>query len=80
MLMESFRQDEFMEKLSRKKVKDLVIRIRQGLGEDEERNKWIEQIRDSVPNREVIKAIMSGPNADIEDILDKLYTSNVIQL
>jgi len=69
-----------MDKLSRAQVKDLVIKIRQGLGEDEERNKWIDQIRDSVPNREVIKAIMSGPNADIEDILDKLYTSNVIQL
>ena len=69
-----------MDKLSRAQVKDLVIKIRQGLGEDEERNKWIDQIRDSVPNREVIKAIMSGPNADIEDILDKLYTSNIIQL
>ena len=69
-----------MEKLSREEVKDLVIRIRQGLGEDEERNKWVDQIRNSVPNREVIKAIMSGSNADIENILDKLYTSNVIQL
>lgn len=69
-----------MDKLSRAQEKDLVIKIRQGLGEDEERNKWIDQIRDSVPNREVIKAIMSGSNADIEDILDKLYTSNVIQL
>ena len=69
-----------MEKLSREEVKDLVIRIRQGLGEDEDRNKWVDQIRNSVPNREVIKAIMSGPNADIENILDKLYTSNVIQL
>lgn len=69
-----------MEKLSREEVKDLVIKIRQGLGEDEERNKWIDQICDSVPNREVIKAIMSGPDADIEDILDKLYTSNVICL
>ena len=69
-----------MERLSREAVKDLVIKIRQGLGEDEERNKWIDQIRDSVPNREVIKTIMSGPDADIEDILDKLYTSNVICL
>ncbi len=69
-----------MEKLSRENVKDLVTKIRQGLGEDEERNKWIDQIRASVPNREVIKTIMSGSNVDIEDILDKLYTSNVIQL
>ena len=69
-----------MKKLSREEVKDLVIKIRQGLGNDKERNEWIEQIRDSVPNREVIRAIMSGPNASIEEILDKLYTSNVIQL
>lgn len=69
-----------MDKLSREQVKDLVIKIRQGLGEDEERNRWIEQIRDSVPNREVIKVIMSGANADIEEILDKLYESTVIHL
>lgn len=69
-----------MKKLSREEVKDLVLKIRQGLGDDRERNEWIEQIRDSVPNREVIRAIMSGPNASIEEILDKLYTSNVIQL
>lgn len=69
-----------MKKISKEEVKDLVLKIRQGLGDDKERNEWIEQIRDSVPNREVIKAIMSGPNADIEEILDKLYTSNVIQL
>lgn len=69
-----------MKKLSREEVKDLVLKIRQGLGEDEEMNEWIDQISNSVPNREVIKAIMSGPNASIEEILDKLYTSNVIQL
>lgn len=69
-----------MKKLSREEVKDLVLKIRQGLGDDKERNKWIEQISDSVPNREVIRAIMSGQNASIEEILDKLYTSNVIQL
>ena len=69
-----------MEKLSREEVMGLVLKIRQGLGDDKERNEWIEQIRDSVPNREVIKAIMSGPNASIEEILDKLYTANVIQL
>lgn len=69
-----------MKKLSREEVKDLVLKIRQGLGDDRERNEWIEQIRDSVPNREVIRAIMSGPNASIEEVLDKLYTSNVIRL
>lgn len=69
-----------MKKLSREEVMDLVLKIRQGVGNDKERNEWIEQIRDSVPNREVIKAIMSGPNASIEEILGKLYTANVIQL
>ncbi len=69
-----------MERLSREEVKDLVVKIRKGMGEDIERNNWIEQIKNSVPNREVIRAIMSGTDASIEDILDKLYTNNVIQL
>ena len=51
-----------------------------GLGEDAEINSWIEQIRESVPNREVIKAIMAGPEATIDDIIKNLYTTNVIQL
>ena len=69
-----------MQKLSREEVKDLVLKIRQGLGDDKERNEWIEQIRDSVPNRQVIGAIMVGPNATIDDIMKRLYTTNTIQL
>lgn len=42
-----------MKKLNREEVKDLVLKIRQGLGDNKEINEWIEQIRDSVPNREV---------------------------
>ena len=69
-----------MEKLSREEVKELVEKISYGMGSDEEVSEWIHKIMDSVPNRNVVEAIMSGPNADIENILDKLYTSNVIQL
>lgn len=69
-----------MEKLSREEVKELVKKISYGIGSDEEVSEWIEKIMDSVPNRNVVEAIMSGPDADIEDILAKLYTSNVIQL
>ena len=69
-----------MEKLSREEVKELVEKISYGMGSDEEVSEWIQKIMDSVPNRNVVEAIMSGPNADIENILAKLYTSNVIQL
>ena len=50
------------------------------MGSDEEVSEWIQKIMDSVPNINVVEAIMSGPNASIEEILDKLYTGNVIRL
>ena len=61
-------------------LKELVEKISYGMGSDEEVSEWIQKIMDSVPNRNVVEAIMSGPNASIEEILDKLYTSNVIRL
>ena len=69
-----------MDKLSREEVKELVEKISYGMGSDEEVSEWIQKIMDSVPNRNVVEAIMSGPNASIEEILDKLYTCNVIRL
>lgn len=69
-----------MAKISEEEVRRLVENIRMELGEDAEINSWIEQIRESVPNREVIKAIMAGPDATIDDIIKNLYTTNVIQL
>lgn len=69
-----------MDKLSREEVKELVEKISYGKGSDEEVSEWIQKIMDSVPNRNVVEAIMSGPNANIEEILDKLYTGNVIRL
>ena len=63
-----------MDKLSREEVKELVEKISYGMGSDEEVSEWIQKIMDSVPNRNVVEAIMSGPNARIEEILDKLYT------
>ena len=68
-----------MDKLSREEVKELVEKISYGMGSDEEVSEWIQKIMDSVPNRNVVEA-MSGPNASIEEILDKLYTGNVIRL
>lgn len=69
-----------MNKLSKEEVKELVSKIRYGLGDDSEVSNWIQQISDSVPNRQVVEAIMSGNNATIDEIVDKLYTSNVITL
>lgn len=63
-----------MDKLSREEVKELVEKISYGMGSDKEVSEWIQKIMDSVPNRNVVEAIMSGPNASIEEILDKLYT------
>lgn len=58
-----------MDKLSREEVKELVEKISYGMGSDEEVSEWIQKIMDSVPNRNVVEAIMSGPNASIEEIL-----------
>ena len=69
-----------MDKLSREEVKELVEKISYGMGSDEEVSEWIQKIMDSVPNRKVVEAISSCPNASIEEILNKLYTSNVIRL
>ena len=73
-------KEKDMDKLSREEVKELVEKISYGMGSDEEVSEWIQKIMDSVPNRNVVEAIMSGPNASIEEILDKLYTGNVIRL
>ena len=67
-------KEKDMDKLSREEVKELVEKISYGMGSDEEVSEWIQKIMDSVPNRNVVEAIMSGPNASIEEILDKLYT------
>ncbi len=49
-----------MDKLSREEVKELVEKISYGMGSDEEVSEWIQKIMDSVPNRNVVEAIMSG--------------------
>ena len=71
-----------MQERARSLGADAVIgmKISYGMGSDEEVSEWIQNIMDSVPNRNVVEAIMSGPNASIEEILDKLYTGNVIRL
>ena len=69
-----------MDKLSREEVKELVEKISYGMGSDEEVSEWIQKIMDSVPNRNGVESFMAGPNASIEEILDKLYTGNVIRL
>lgn len=69
-----------MNKLNNEEVKELVTKISLGLGDDEDVSLWIQSIMDSVPNRNVIETIMSGEDETIEQIVDKLYTSNVIQL
>ena len=69
-----------MKKLTREEVKDLVIKIRRGEGSDEEFSKWIEMISFSTVNPNVIKCIMSGRNATIEEIMEKLYNYKPILL
>lgn len=70
----------FMNRLSRTEVRERVEKIRQGLGSDHEVNVWIEEILTSVPNREVIKTIMAGEGAGIDEIVERLYTADVICL
>ena len=67
-----------MNRLSRDEVKKRVEKIRQGIGSDHEVGVWIEEILASVPNREVIKTIMAGENVSIDEIVDRLYTADVI--
>lgn len=69
-----------MNKLSRSEVKECVEKISQGLGSDEEVNVWIEEITESVPNRQVIETIMAGNDVSVEEIVDRLYKADVICL
>ena len=69
-----------MKKISRNEVKERVEKMRQGLGTDEEVGMWVEEILESVPNRQVIEIIMAGKNVSIDEIVDRLYTTNTIYL
>lgn len=69
-----------MQKISRDKVKEYVEKIRQGTGNDEEIRIWIEEISASVPNRQVISTIMAGNGISTDEIVDRLYTADVIYL
>ena len=67
-----------MKKLNRDEIFVYVEKIMMGLGSDEEVAKWIEEISNSVPNRNVIGAIMSGKT--VEESVNKLYEANIIYL
>lgn len=67
-------------KLSKEEVRELVIRIRQGEGDDKEFTEWMESISFSTANPEVRKCIISGRNATIDEIMDKLYSYKPILL
>lgn len=69
-----------MKKLTKEQVKELVIRIRSGEGDDNESAEWIESIVLSTANPEALRCIMSGNNATIEEIMDKLYSYKPILL
>jgi len=69
-----------MNKLRREEVKERVEKITQGIGSDNEVNIWIEEILASVPNRQVIETIMSGEDVSVDEIVERLYTANVICL
>lgn len=69
-----------MNRIGRSEVKERVIKIRRGLGTDEEVALWIAQIRESVPNRQVMGAIMAGKDVDAEEIVDRLYKADAICL
>lgn len=69
-----------MRKLNREEILELVVRIRNGEGTDEEVSRWIDEISDSVPNRNVVEAIMSGDDVAAEDVVGKLYEANIIYL
>ncbi len=55
-----------------------IEKIMMGLGSDEEVAKWIEEIFNSVPSRDVIGAIMPGKT--VEESVNKLYEANIIYL
>lgn len=69
-----------MEKLTKHEVKELVQRIRNGEGDDKELAEWIEKISISTANPEVIKTIMAGKDANVDDIVEKLYSYKPIIL
>lgn len=69
-----------MKKLNREEVFMYVEKIRKGLGSDEEITRWVEEISMSVPNRNILGTIMSGNNVTTEEVVSKLYESNVIYL
>lgn len=69
-----------MSRIGRNEVKERIEKIRQGLGSDEEVSIWIEEIMESVPNRQVMETIMAGNNVSVEEIVDRLYKANVICL
>lgn len=67
-----------MEKLSKEGVKQLVMKIKSGEGDDNEVDEWIERIHISTGNPNVISAIMSSK--DIEIVMKNLYDYSVISL
>ncbi len=69
-----------MGKLNKEEILELVVRIRNGEGTDEEVSRWIDEISDSVPNRNVVEAIMSGDDVTADDVVEKLYEGNIIYL
>lgn len=69
-----------MKRLSKDEVKTRVEKICQGLGSDSEVNIWMEEILASVPNRQVTEIIMAGDNVTVDEIVDRLYTANIICL
>ncbi len=67
-------------KLSRDEMTERVEKISQGMGSDKEVNVWIEEIAESVPNRQVIETIMAGNGVSAAEIVDRLYKADVICL
>lgn len=67
-----------MEKLTRQEVKQLVTKIKAGEGTDKEVGEWVEKIRISTGNPNVVRAIMSSN--DIEIVMENLYHFSVICL
>ena len=65
-------------KLTRQQVKQLVIKIKSGEGNDQEVSEWVEKIHISTGNPNVIGAIMSS--ADIDTVMENLYIFSVIHL
>ncbi len=66
--------------LNKEEILGLVVRIRNGQGTDEEVSRWLDEISASVPNRNVVEAIMSGDDVTAEDVVEKLFEANIIYL